>query len=116
MAKPWLYAVNIQEDTEHEHACIDDKVEMVAPENTESAGPNKLINTFETYSEVDEEDEPVAYFGAMDPEDEPLEEEVVYCASIHAEVLEGQMPSEGDAPMQEDDPLIQEDSPGNNVP
>ncbi|KIO00643.1 hypothetical protein M404DRAFT_29338 [Pisolithus tinctorius Marx 270] len=88
----------------------------VAPENTESVEPDEFIDTLETYSEVDEEDEPVAYFGAMNPEDEPLEEEVVYCASIRAEVQEGQMPSEDDASMQEDDPLIREDSPGNDAP
>ncbi|KIN93100.1 hypothetical protein M404DRAFT_36398 [Pisolithus tinctorius Marx 270] len=134
-AKPWLYAVDIREDAEHEHACIEDKVEEVpdnpdddeevqayegttevAPENTESVEPNEFIDTLETYLEVDEEDEPVAYFGTMNPEDEPLEEEVVYCTSIRAEVQEGQMPSEDDALMQEDDPLIREDSPGNDAP
>ncbi|KIO04357.1 hypothetical protein M404DRAFT_26210 [Pisolithus tinctorius Marx 270] len=134
-AKPWLYAVNVREDTEHEHACVEDKVEEVpdnpdnneevqayegttevTPKNTELVEPDELIDTLKTYSEVDKEDEPVAYFGAMNPEDEPLEEEVVYCVSIRAEVQEGQMPSEDDASMQEDDPLIQEDSPGNDAP
>ncbi|KIN96385.1 hypothetical protein M404DRAFT_33366 [Pisolithus tinctorius Marx 270] len=133
-AKPWLYAVDVREDTEHKHACIEDKVEEVpdnpdndeevqayegttevAPENTESAEPSEFVNTFETYSEVDKEDEPVVYFGTMDPKDKPLEEEVIYCTSICAEVQEGQVPSEGNAPMQEDDPLIQ-DSLGNDVP
>ncbi|KIN98792.1 hypothetical protein M404DRAFT_31118 [Pisolithus tinctorius Marx 270] len=128
------YFFDIQEDTEHEHACIENKVEEVpdnpdddeevqvyegttevTPKNTESAEPDKFINTLKMYSEVDEEDEPVVYFGAMDTEDKPLEEEVVYCVSIHAEVQERQMPSEDDAPMQEDDPLIQEDSPGNDA-
>ncbi|KIN94995.1 hypothetical protein M404DRAFT_34561 [Pisolithus tinctorius Marx 270] len=117
--------VDIREDAEHEHACIEDKVEEmldnpdndeevqayegtteVAPKNTEMAEPDKFVDTFETYLEVDEEDEPVAYFGTMDPKDEPLEEEVVYCTSICAEVQEGQVPSEGNALMQEDDPLI----------
>ncbi|KIO05228.1 hypothetical protein M404DRAFT_25403 [Pisolithus tinctorius Marx 270] len=39
-----------------------------------------------------------------------------YSASIRAEVQEGQMPSEDDASMQEDDPLIREDSAGNDAP
>ncbi|KIN99349.1 hypothetical protein M404DRAFT_30592 [Pisolithus tinctorius Marx 270] len=106
VAKPQLYAVDVQEDAEHKHACVEDKVEEVPdnPDNDEEV--QAYEGTTEMYLVVDEEDEPVAYFGTMDPKDEPLEEEVVYCASIHAEVQEGQMPSKDNALMQEDDPLI----------
>ncbi|KIN97235.1 hypothetical protein M404DRAFT_32457 [Pisolithus tinctorius Marx 270] len=109
MAKLQLYAVDIQEDAEHEHACVEDKVEEV-PDNPDD---NEEVQVYEGTTEVtpkiqkvDEEDEPVADFGAMDTEDKPLEEEVVYCTSICAEVQERQMPSEDDAPMQEDDPVM----------
>ncbi|KAI6008929.1 hypothetical protein F5J12DRAFT_782331 [Pisolithus orientalis] len=77
----------------------------VAPKDAESVGSDKALDTFKIYSEVDEEDELVVYFGAMHHKDEPLKEEVVYCASMHTESLEEQLSSEGDALMLEGSPL-----------
>ncbi|KAI6006294.1 hypothetical protein F5J12DRAFT_783060 [Pisolithus orientalis] len=70
--RPQLFVVNVQEDAECKNACEEGKP-----------------NTFEMYSKEDKEDKPVAYFGAMHPEDEPLEEG---------------LPSEDNAPMVEDNP------------
>ncbi|KIK12937.1 hypothetical protein PISMIDRAFT_18349 [Pisolithus microcarpus 441] len=97
--KPWLYAVEVQEEEgqdtlmkEQSEEPDEEKITGGNHEHKETSDHKEgsqydegsLIKEYEVYSEVDDDDEPVAYFGAMREEDRSTtSKEVVSCAMMH---------------------------------